>query len=151
MKLLKVLKQCYENYKDQFFDCKIPFNDSSNVTRFINSKKQKTRDNSGQMTATPDAFIYPKDEPELSLAHIDKLNDRRIWWIGDNRVFRNAHAKTIARADMSVKQLTLASFENFSINRDNLEFWRHVTAKTTMDKYLWATKLSMLAHLVEKK
>ena len=151
MKLLAKLKRSCEWWFDRLCDKKISFSDSSTVTRFINSKKHRTRNHEGKMTATSDAFIYPETEQELSLAHIDGLQNGKIWTIGDKRVFRKACKGAIARADMNVAKLKDASFKDFSIIRDNAEFWRHVTAKATMNKLLWATKLSMLAELVEKK
>ena len=150
MKLLEKLKLRCRHYLDRICDKHTPFHDASKVTRFINSKKAIKRGNDGKLTSTPDAFMYPKTEPELSLAHIDKLNNKKIWAIGDNRVFRKAAKKTIARADMKVSELKAHAFDNFTIIRDNEEFWRHVTAKTSMEKQQWATQLSLLATLFEK-
>lgn len=146
---LKLEKFCKSIF-DRLSDTPAKFEDSSTVTRFIKDKKHKKILN-GVMTATPDAFIYPEGEHSISLAHIDNITERHIWKIGDKRVFAKTGKPAICRADMNVGELRRIPLPNFSIIRDNAEFWRHVTASCSSDKRLWANQLSILSTLVLRK
>ena len=70
--------------------------------------------------------------------------------LGDKRVFAKARQSTKFRADMNVGKLKEQNFPQFTIVRDNAEFWRHVTASSSLDKHLWANRLSILSELVQR-
>ena len=140
MKFFQTLKKYYSF----IFPTQAVFCDSSTVSRFTKDSCHIKR-KEGVITITPDAFIYPEGVKEISLAHIDRLCNKKIWFLGDNEVFKNTKPKrnAVARADMNVGKLKNCSIIGFDIKRDDLEFDRHVTAYSNMEKYLFATKLSL--------
>ena len=146
---LKLEKFCKKIF-DRAIDTPSKFQDSSIVTRFIKDKRHKKMQD-GIATATPDAFLYPEGENIISLAHIDNLSEQAIWKLGDKRVFAKTGQSAKFRADMNVGKLKEENIPDFSIVRDNAEFWRHVTASSSQKKYIWATQLSSLSKLVQKK
>lgn len=150
MKFYSKLETFCKKIFDRFTDTPSKFEDSSIVTRFIKEKKHKKIQN-GVLTATPDAFLYPEGEHAISLAHIDNLSEPAIWKLGDKRVFAKTKQSVKFRADMNVGKLKERHFPDFSIFRDNAEFWRHVTATSSLEKHLWANQLSLLSNLIQRK
>jgi hypothetical protein len=132
--------------------CKEQLTDESIVARFIKDRRNLIKRN--PMRVSANAFIYPKDNKALSLAHIDGLSIEEIWNFGDTVVFKNAllvsneKFKTVARADMNVGKLKSLSIEGFNICRDNSEFDRHVTAISNMEKQAFAVRLSANCELI---
>ncbi|MDR3306350.1 MAG: hypothetical protein LBS61_01540 [Endomicrobium sp.] len=123
------------------------FCDESAVSRFIKDSRHLKKNDI--VTVTPDAFVYPKKDKALSLAHIDGLTDTVIWDIGDTKIFKKTPLssgqkfKTVARSDMNVGKLKSLQIDGFEIQRDNSEFGRHVTAISNMEKQVFAVKLSL--------
>ena len=122
--------------------------DSDTVTRFVNNRDCIKKNTS--VYFSPNAFIFPKSDKALSLAHIDGLSAECIWNLGDTKVFANVKLrskekfKTVARADMIVGELKEVFIgDGFSIERDNSDFDRHVTASSSMEKQQFATKLAI--------
>ena len=125
------------------------FNDDSIVSRHINNKRYIHKNPQQSISPVkPDAFVYPEQEKALSLVQIDGLSEKEIWDIGDNEIFKKAHNKTIARADMVVRNLKKLNINGFSITRDDDGFNRHVTAISNMEKRLFANQLSLSCKLV---
>ena len=131
------------------------FNDDSIVSRHINKRRFIHKSSQPNISSvTPDAFVYPEQEKALSLVHIDGLNENEIWDIGDNKIFKNAHQsskerfKTIARADMVVRNLKALNIKGFDIKRDDDGFERHVTAISNIEKKLFANQLSLNCKLI---
>ena len=138
-----------------FNNSKDIFNDESIVSRHINNRRYIHKSPQQKVSPVkPDAFVYPEQEKALSLVQIDGLSEREIWDIGDNKIFKNAHKsskekfKTIARADMIVRNLKTLNISGFCIKRDNAGFDRHVTAISNMEKRLFANQLSLSCKLV---
>ena len=150
MTLYPKLEMFYKSIFDRLLDPFDKFGDSSTITRFIKDKKHKKSCN-GVLTATPDAFLYPDGVQAISLAHIDNLSEHAIWKLGDKRVFAKTKQSVKFRADMNVGKLKEQNFPHFSIVRDNAEFWRHVTATSSLEKHLWANQLSLLSNLVQRE
>lgn len=129
------------------------FTDTSTISRFVKDKRHIKKNhltNVGYMI-TPDAFIYPKEEKEISMVHTDGISEDEKWEIGDNEVFKNTKQKSIGRADIIVKDIKNLPVKNITVQRDNLEFDRHVTvAALEIDKQIFAHRLSMISKAVKR-
>lgn len=126
---------------------KFNLSDTDTITRFIKDKNYINKKGSAPKI-TADAFVYPKTEKEISMAHINDLPEFEIWGIGDNGVFKNSLSKTKARADINVGSAKNLGITSLTILRDNLEFNRHVTVSSEMEKTEFAHLLSVISKTV---
>lgn len=131
----------------------IAFTDNSTISRFVKDKRHIKKNNltNEGYRITPDAFIYPKEEKEMSMVHTDGLTEDDKWEIGDKEVFKNTKQNSIGRADLIVKDIKRLPVKELVIQRDNLEFERHVTvAAMEIDKQIFAHQLSMISKAVKR-
>lgn len=131
-------------------DLKSNLTDTDNITRFVKDKNYINKKGS-EPKITADAFVYPKTEKEISMAHINGLSEFEIWNIGDNSIFKNSLSKTKARADINVGSAKDTGITGLIILRDNSEFERHVTVSSDMEKTEFAHLLSLIAKTVIRR